>query len=127
MAFNGSISSNYEATRFAREVAHAHDQLSSLGAAFAAVPCELGLQRAVGYRVVVEGRERELKQSLRGEIYRIVQEAIVNAYSHSGAKQIETEIAYRSTELCIAVRDNGCGIDPHRLQCRRNGLWGLQR
>jgi len=138
MAFNGSISSraNYEAARFMKEVTHAgaldselspHEQLSSLGAAFAAVPSELGLQRVAGYRVVVEGRERELKRSLRGEIYRIIQEAIVNAYSHSGAKQIETEIAYRSTELRIAVRDNGCGIDPHRLQWRRNGHWGLQR
>jgi signal transduction histidine kinase len=138
MAFNGSISlrANYEAARFMKEVAQAwalgselspHEQLSSLGAAFAAVPSELGLQRVAGYRVVVEGRERELKRSLRGEVYRIIQEAIVNAYSHSGAKEIETEIAYRSTELRIAVRDNGCGIDPHRLQWRRNGHWGLQR
>lgn len=128
MAFNGSISSraNYEAARFTREVAP-HEQLPSLGAAFAAVPGDLGLQPVPEYRVVVEGRQRELKRSLRGEVYRIIQEAIVNAYSHSGAKEIETEIAYRSTELRIAVRDNGCGIDPHRLQWRRNGLWGLQR
>jgi len=142
MAFNGSTSSdaNYEAARLAKEVAHA-DALTrpdntpiepelheaSLGAAFAAVPGELGLRPAVGYRVVVEGRQRELKRSLRGEVYRIVQEAIVNAHRHSGAKEIETEIAYGPTELRIAVRDNGCGIDPHGPQWRRNGHWGLQR
>ncbi len=73
--------------------------------------------------MVVEGRQRELKRSLRGEVYRIVQEAIVNAHRHSGAKDIETEIAYRPTELRIAVRDNGCGIDPDGPQWRRNGHW----
>jgi hypothetical protein len=86
MGFNGSIYSraNYEAAPFMTEVAHAgaldselspHQQPSSLGAAFAAVPGELGLQRVAGYRVVVEGRERQLKRSLRGEVYRIIQEA----------------------------------------------------
>jgi len=98
---------------------------SSLGLAFAGVPDELGLPSTVGFRVVVEGRQRELKSSLRGEVCRIVQEAIVNAYRHSGAKDVEAEIEYRPTELRIAVRDNGCGIDPHRLQWRRNGHWGL--
>jgi anti-sigma regulatory factor (Ser/Thr protein kinase) len=103
-----------------------HENLSSLGAAFAGVPNEWGFPPAVGFRVIVEGRQRELKPSLRGEVHRIVQEAIVNAYRHSGAKDIETVIAYRSTHLRIAVRDNGCGIDPHGLQWRRKGNWGLQ-
>jgi signal transduction histidine kinase len=113
MGFNGLISlrANSEET---------------LGLALAGVPNELGLASAVEFRVVVEGRQRELKPSLRGEVYRIVQEAIVNAYRHSGAKDIETEIAYRPTELCIAVRDNGCGIDSRATQWGRNGHWGLQ-
>jgi len=101
------------------------ERASSLGLAFAGVPDELGLPSTVGFRVVVEGRQRELKSSLRGEVYRIVQEAIVNAYRHSGAKDVEAEIAYRPTELRIAVRDNGCGIDPQGLAWRRNGHWGL--
>ena len=64
--------------------------------------------------------------SLCDDVYRIVREAIVNAYRHSGAKDIETEIEYRPSDLRFTVRDNGCGIDPHNLQWGKNGHWGLQ-
>jgi signal transduction histidine kinase len=100
---------------------------ASLGQDLAEVPMDLGLPTAVGFRVVVEGRHRELRAGLRDELYRIGREAIFNAYRHSRATNIETEIEYRPTELRIAVRDDGCGIDPQRLhqmlQC--NGHWGL--
>lgn len=99
---------------------------SSLGQAFAGVPTELGLPSAVGFRVVVEGRQRELTSWLRDDVYRIGREAIVNAYRHSRAKEIETAIEYRPGELRIAVRDNGCGIDPQQLKWGRKGHWGLQ-
>src|SRR5262249_11973468 len=77
-------------------------------------------------RVFVRGSERELRAELHKEVYRIGCEAIVNAYRHSGATMIEVEIEYQSTELRIAVRDNGCGIDPQELQWGRSGHWGLQ-
>jgi glucose-6-phosphate-specific signal transduction histidine kinase len=112
--------------RAVRSLCSPHENLSSLGAAFAGVPNEWGFPPAVGFRVIVEGRQRELKPALRSEVHRIVQEAIVNAYRHSGAKDIEAVIAYRPTHLRIAVRDNGCGIDPQALQWRRRATRGLQ-
>jgi signal transduction histidine kinase len=102
------------------------EHLPSLGQAFAGVPTELGLPSAVGFRVVVEGRERVLSALPRKEVYRIGREAIVNAYRHSQAKHIETAIEYRSSELRISVRDNGRGIDPRELKWGRSGHWGLQ-
>jgi len=78
------------------------------------------------FRVVVEGQQKKLKAGLRDEIYRIAREAIINAYRHSGAKNIETEIEYRPSELRICVRDNGCGIDSQELERGRNGHWGLR-
>jgi signal transduction histidine kinase len=90
------------------------------------VPDELGLPSTVGFRVVVEGWQRPLRASLREELYRIGREAIVNAYRHSKATSIETEIEYRNSELRIAVRDNGCGIDRRKLQCEAHRHWGLQ-
>lgn len=100
--------------------------MPSLGQVFAGVRTELGLPYTVGFRVIVEGRERALKPSLREEIYQIVREAIANACRHSRAERIEAEIEYRPTELRIVVRDNGCGIDAEKLLHKRNELWGLQ-
>jgi signal transduction histidine kinase len=100
-------------------------RMESLGEAFAGVPTELGLYAAVGFQVVVEGRPRELRGMPRDEVYSIGREAIVNAYRHSRAKEIAMSIEYRATELRIAVRDNGCGIDPQQLHWGRNGYWGL--
>jgi signal transduction histidine kinase len=97
----------------------------SLGPAFASVPAELGLPAAVGFRVIVEGQQRALNPSLREEVYRIGREAIVNAYRHSRAEDIETDIEFGPNELRIAVRDNGCGIDPEKLEWGRNEQWGL--
>jgi signal transduction histidine kinase len=101
-------------------------RISSLGEAFANVPGELGIPPGDGFRVVVHGRERQLRPGLLDEIYRIGREAIVNACRHSRARDIEAEVRYRPTELRIAVRDNGCGIDPQELQWESNGHWGLQ-
>jgi hypothetical protein len=100
------------------------ERIAPLGDAFASVPNDLGFPSAVGFRVVVHGRQRNLRTGLLDELYCIGREAIINAYRHSRAKHIEAEIEYRFAELRIAVRDNGCGIDPWNLQ--RHGHWGLQ-
>jgi len=97
----------------------------SLGQALAGVPNDLCLKQSIDFRVVVHGKERELKDGPFEEVYRIGREAILNAYRHSRAKLIEAEIEYRPTELRIAVRDNGCGIDAHDLHRHANGHWGL--
>ena len=112
-----------EGRRAVQGLRSSREDLSSLGQDLAGVPNDLGLPSAVGFRVVVEGRRRELRAGLREELYRIGREAIFNAYRHARANHIETEIEYRPTELRISVRDNGCGIDPQMLE--RQGHWGL--
>ena len=115
-----------EGRYFLEGLRSSNERKTSLGKAFAGVPNDLGFSSAVGFRVIVLGTERELSVHLCDDIYRIVREAIVNAYHHSGAKDIEIEIEYRSSDLRFAVRDDGCGIDPQKLQWGKNGHWGLQ-
>jgi signal transduction histidine kinase len=102
------------------------DPAPSLGQALAGIPNQLGLPWVAKFRVVVDGQPKELRPALREDVYRISREAIVNAYRHSHAKDIETHIEYRCSELRIAVRDNGCGIDPKDLAVQWSGRWGLQ-
>ncbi|HLX43742.1 MAG TPA: ATP-binding protein [Bryobacteraceae bacterium] len=99
---------------------------ASLGDAFAAVPSQLGFSSTAAFRVVVYGWKRELKAALCDEVFRIGHEAIMNAFRHSNAQEIVTEIEYRAAELRIVIRDNGCGIKSEDLKWGRNGYWGLQ-
>lgn len=86
---------------------------------------ELALDERIGFRVIVEGQARPLHPIIRDEVYRIGREALVNAFRHSGASNIEVEIEYAPKHLRLLVRDNGCGIDPKVLRSGREGHWGL--
>jgi len=79
----------------------------------------------VNFSVVVEGLPRILNPIVWDEVYRLGREAIVNAFRHSSAGKIEVEIEYTRRSLLVAVRDDGCGIDPQVLQSGRDGHWGL--
>lgn len=99
--------------------------VDDLEASLSRVPGELGLQEAVDFRVVVEGRARPILPIARDEIYRIAREALVNAFQHSGASRIEVEIEYTAKQLRIVVRDDGKGIDSDVLRVGREDHWGL--
>lgn len=101
-----------------------HDRgTTSLAQAFAGVAKNVGLPSPVAFRVVVIGRERGFKAGLRVDLFTIGREAILNAYRHSGAKHIDTEIEYRCAELRIAIHDDGCGINAKRLlQSENRGI-----
>ena len=78
------------------------------------------------YRVVVEGKSRELTVVVRDEACRIVREAVSNSYQHAKARHIETEVIFRDADLTIRVRDDGVGIDaPILARGQRSGHWGL--
>jgi Signal transduction histidine kinase len=99
----------------------AHD----LAESFAGIQQELALQERIDYQVTVEGASRPLQPIIRDAVYRIGREALVNAFRHSRASNIEVVLKYGSKHLRILVRDNGCGIDPQVLHSGREGHWGL--
>jgi len=86
---------------------------------------ELPAQSPVDFRVIVEGKHRQLHPVIREEACRIAREAIINAFLHANATKIEAEIEYTARSLGITVRDNGVGIDSKVLQTGREGHWGL--
>ncbi|MDX2151433.1 MAG: two-component regulator propeller domain-containing protein [Bryobacteraceae bacterium] len=79
------------------------------------------------FSVHVEGSQMSLHPTQRDDIYRIVREALHNAYRHAQARQIEVEIRYNPGHLRIRVRDDGVGVDPNVLTSEGPaGHWGLK-
>ena len=96
-----------------------------LAESFAAIQREIGLREQTDFQVTVEGTFRPLHPVIRDEVYRIGREALVNAFRHSRASNIQVILEYGSRQLRILVRDNGCGIDAPVLQSGREGHFGL--
>jgi len=83
--------------------------------------------RRPDFTVQVEGAPRNLHPILRDEVYRIIGEAMRNAFRHAAAQHIEVEIHYDERQLRVRVRDNGKGIDPQHLSDDgRVGHFGLR-
>jgi len=93
--------------------------------AFSRVPQELASPTSVDLRVIVEGMARPLRPVIRDEIYLVGREALVNAFRHSRASQIEAELDYAAHSFRVVVRDNGCGIEPQMLAAGCDGHFGL--
>jgi signal transduction histidine kinase len=98
--------------------------IAALGEELGEVPD--GVTRPATFRVAVEGTPRDLHPILRDDVYRIVREALRNAFQHAQANRIETDITYGDGFLRLRVRDDGKGIDPRHLAAGRDGHWGVQ-
>jgi signal transduction histidine kinase len=102
---------------------------NDLASAIRMVGAELadqGDSNSSNFRVDVEGTPRDLAPILRDDVYRIVGEAVRNAFHHAEAARIEVEIRYDPRQLRVRVRDDGKGIDPVVLESgARAGHYGL--
>jgi signal transduction histidine kinase len=61
--------------------------------------------------VVEEGFPEELPREVGVELLRVLQEALVNARRHSGARNVEVSLRAEDGTLVAAVRDDGRGFD----------------
>jgi signal transduction histidine kinase/ligand-binding sensor domain-containing protein len=78
------------------------------------------------FRVVIEGSAQTLHPNVHVEIVRIAREGLRNAFGHSQARRIETEVAYSNNLFRLRIRDDGKGIDPEVWnRGERIGHWGL--
>jgi signal transduction histidine kinase len=79
----------------------------------------------VRLRVFVKGQPKKLSPEIQEQIYLIGREAMLNALRHAQATNIEADVEYLPQGLRLAVRDNGCGIDPKIVRLGRECHWGL--
>jgi signal transduction histidine kinase/ligand-binding sensor domain-containing protein len=98
---------------------------SDLEKSFSRIRAEAIADEPANFRVLVEGPARALHALVRDDVYRIGREAIINAFRHSRATNVEVELRYSDRDLRLFVRDDGCGIEPQILRHGREGHWGL--
>jgi signal transduction histidine kinase/ligand-binding sensor domain-containing protein len=78
------------------------------------------------YDLKVVGAPRALKALADEEINSIAREAMLNAFRHASASEVEVTLVYKSSGISVSIKDNGSGIDPEVLrEGRREGHWGL--
>jgi signal transduction histidine kinase len=86
---------------------------------------ELAKDHTATFTLAIVGEPKVLESTVLDEAYRIVVEALTNAFRHASASKIETEVTYDSSALRIRVRDDGVGIDKAVLSSGQPGHWGL--
>jgi signal transduction histidine kinase len=70
----------------------------------------------------LRGQPRELPEEWEANILRIGQEVLTNVLRHARASEFRVLLAFEGSEICLEMRDNGCGFDPRR----RHEGFGLQ-
>jgi signal transduction histidine kinase/ligand-binding sensor domain-containing protein len=99
---------------------------TNLADALAETGNQLRAIHPANFQIAVEGRPRPLDEIVQEEILLIGREALTNAFSHSGARNIVAEVSYQPGALHVRVRDDGGGIDEGVLKTGyRSGHWGL--
>jgi signal transduction histidine kinase/ligand-binding sensor domain-containing protein len=75
--------------------------------------------------LIVEGKPRALNPHVAADFLQIGRQAISNAFRHASARRIEVDLTYGASHLCLAVRDDGCGMDPQLAEAGKPGHFGL--
>lgn len=71
--------------------------------------------------------ERRLDPELETIAYRVAQEGLTNIAKHAGATRVDLGLRAADGEVELTVRDDGCGLDPERLeQASGYGLMGMR-
>lgn len=64
--------------------------------------------------------------TVQTHLYRIAQEAVANAFKHSGSPELRIGLAREGSRAVLAVQDQGCGFDMSRAAVDGMGLRVMQ-
>jgi signal transduction histidine kinase len=83
------------------------------------------LAHRFGVRVDVAASSEHLAGDERESVVRIAREAIVNAVTHGGAKQITVTLQTHGNQLMLRIDDDGCGLG-HAVPAGQHSGHGLR-
>jgi signal transduction histidine kinase/ligand-binding sensor domain-containing protein len=84
---------------------------SSLVAALRDVGQQTASETAVDFNLTVKGESYPLPRKIELQIFRIGQEAILNAFRHSKGSSITANVEYSRDNLTLLIEDDGIGFD----------------
>jgi signal transduction histidine kinase len=80
---------------------------------------------ALNFVLEIEGESVRLPGQVEVSIYRLLQEALQNVYSHARAQNVDVSIAFRLDVLEISICDDGLGFDLNRVEQTNSHQFGL--
>jgi signal transduction histidine kinase len=104
-------------------------QLSELSLAETVQRVVQGHERRTGSRVELSLQPLPdvVSLSLRITIYRLIQEALNNAYRHAGGVGQRVRVSSEATQLVVMISDDGAGFDPSKTVSDNHlGLSGMR-
>jgi signal transduction histidine kinase len=86
---------------------------------------------SLSIRVDIEGDERDLDDSMKITIFRIIQECLNNVIKHAQATHVNIHVHFEEQRVHINVFDNGVGFNRDQVQQRRTsrpslGIAGME-
>jgi signal transduction histidine kinase/ligand-binding sensor domain-containing protein len=120
------VAANVEDTRqFVWNLRDPMSNAGDLGAAISHLARRLTEPPGIECRVDVTGEVVPLQRDLQYDLFRIAQEALVNAVKHAKAKHIVVSLCYEEQGVRLTVKDDGCGFDPQNAPGAQAGHFGL--
>lgn len=84
-------------------------------------------RHAIQVKFVVRGEQIRLPSEYETVLFRIAQEALINIAKHAKATQAAVRLELAPAQICVVIRDNGCGFNPEDVlggEVTYSG-WGL--
>jgi two-component system sensor histidine kinase DegS len=72
------------------------------------------------------GKVERLPSALEIAIFRLVQEAVQNAYKHAKPKEVQVKIEIKATKVTVIIKDDGVGFDQNEKKEGTFGLLGMK-
>ncbi len=82
----------------------------------------LELTRLYTTQVKINGSPYKIPVQTQTILFRMVQEAISNIIKHAGATAIEIIMDYELAQFCLAINDNGVGLDSSAVASSQSGI-----
>lgn len=98
---------------------------SNLATALEEMAAPLSANTGIKIAVQSSGTPEKLPALIEHNLLRIAQEALVNAFKHSGAKSIVVSLNYKTDQVQLRIHDDGAGFDMQTAGTANNGHFGL--